>query len=729
MDGTIGRLSNRIRIFSSIGDAGAAEARLNRVAREQLTGAIAGCLDQVLDDDQTVYVIRRLRVQMTCNLELSSDAGLARLWGRSVAVAVLQEIHGSPDTERVVRFRNRPEFVAHFIADLLRGEAWDRWYYSSFNRLRSMNLPAALASLLESDRESLPALLAALDRLNSLEELLGAIDKASLAGIWRRTRENPANLDSAALRYLFDVALAIAGRLGFLRRDGRRFDRTGEASVDLPVHSSPAAGLDPAESRSAAAGSMSDLMAAYTARHATPADWRDSASLSAAIAAILRFLLRQGAIAAPPIVSAPSPGELVARLREFDWLDLPCLAASILDILREIGAPEEPRPLPVRPRAALTPRQKLLLDHLLAVLKERPSAAGAAFGRSTAHADAFRLYAWLVSRFEQWASDELAESFCDRLAAAVAGETRARNLIAALGESGSQVLADACRVLGAVLPAAASPALAQEWIETRAAGIFLLVRAILDAHLQRASALAYPAELWSSLVAAIALRWAGEEYAGGALDPGIALFSGLDVAMPAPDLPRCWSRVEAAAHHRFQAALFGELAAHRLFSGSALHLYRLGTIIGGSPDVWCFGRLREESDEIGDAWLGLWDGRYGTVPEVVEAGSGALPAALDAFAKGSLGVPLADLTFALAAGSLLRLWARWLPRFSSSTNPYLLRNFVRRPGRIRASGDLLYVELESLPLDVVLEMSGYTSITPPVPWLGGRRIGFDIGGR
>ncbi len=48
----------------------------------------------------------------------------------------------------------------------------------------------------------------------------------------------------------------------------------------------------------------------------------------------------------------------------------------------------------------------------------------------------------------------------------------------------------------------------------------------------------------------------------------------------------------------------------------------------------------------------------------------------------SLGLPEADLTITLTAIALLRLWARWLRQFGDSSVPYVLKNFVRRAGRI-----------------------------------------------
>jgi hypothetical protein len=60
--------------------------------------------------------------------------------------------------------------------------------------------------------------------------------------------------------------------------------------------------------------------------------------------------------------------------------------------------------------------------------------------------------------------------------------------------------------------------------------------------------------------------------------------------------------------------------------------------------------------------------------------------------------------------------------------PYLLNNFIRRPGRITVDDETIVVELETRPLDIVMEMAGYTAAIACVPWLGQRRVIFKVRG-
>jgi hypothetical protein len=110
------------------------------------------------------------------------------------------------------------------------------------------------------------------------------------------------------------------------------------------------------------------------------------------------------------------------------------------------------------------------------------------------------------------------------------------------------------------------------------------------------------------------------------------------------------------------------------------------------------------------------------------AGRERLLAALAALEGGELGLPAADLTVALTALAILRLWARWLRQFAGSSAPYLLAQFIQRPGRFYRRADGLLIELERRPLDLVLDIAGYTADLERVPWLGGQKIRFQVQG-
>jgi hypothetical protein len=105
----------------------------------------------------------------------------------------------------------------------------------------------------------------------------------------------------------------------------------------------------------------------------------------------------------------------------------------------------------------------------------------------------------------------------------------------------------------------------------------------------------------------------------------------------------------------------------------------------------------DEADGLAAAWNAS-GARAITTP--------ALQAVFDILAPG-LDEPWTDATLRMSAQAVIRAWARWLKNMGTTSTPYLLHQFIRRPGRIQVQGDAWLVELEPRPLDVVLQLSGY----------------------
>lgn len=302
------------------------------------------------------------------------------------------------------------------------------------------------------------------------------------------------------------------------------------------------------------------------------------------------------------------------------------------------------------------------------------------------------------------------------------------------------------------------------------AGLFLLLRAVGDARLPGLlDGAGYPPRGIPSragaALAALGLRWAGAAGSrAGRLDPGLALFAGLQGTPGLDELRAVWSPVAPEDHRRFQAALLDALAGQRLLTGSTLRIHRLPRSVAGrpalvagcsEPGLWPLGRVLAPGAKPGEVfggWLAAWEQATGGRPETVTCdaslAAGLRAAGLDAMAvrvadgnvaseldgdpvgeireahresrgrllgalrhldAGRLGLPEADLTLGLTAVALLRLWARWLRGFSASTVPYLLDRLIRRGGRIVDAGEVREVRLDPAPLDPVLQMSGYTA--------------------
>jgi hypothetical protein len=324
-------------------------------------------------------------------------------------------------------------------------------------------------------------------------------------------------------------------------------------------------------------------------------------------------------------------------------------------------------------------------------------------------------------------------------------------------------------------------------IETQCAGLFLLLRAVIDARLESVSkAVAGPTTESLSpmgfLLLALAGRWAGEAaIASGCLDPGLGVFAGIDRPPTLGALRHRASRVTPDDLSRLQQSVLRHLAGRRLLHPATLHIYsltvddgKLAVVAGDGASMWPLGRIpteEERAEEITSQWVATWEAAAAILPEVIAVdaplyesiGSGvfvgerridvhrmasgdrrrtgngmetahrndrsALLAALGSIDAGRLGVPSTDLAIGLMSIALLRAWARWLRQFADASVPYLLETFVRRPGRLTVGEDSILVEMEPRPLDIIVDMAGYTDELSQVPWLGGRRIRFEAQGR
>jgi hypothetical protein len=116
-----------------------------------LSGQLAATLKQMLPTtDERVWFIRRLHVDLDLNAGWN-EAHISRVWARHLAVAVARAIVSGADGGNVLWFASRPAYLARFLVDLARGQAWDKWYYESFDGLKMLPVSAALRTVLCDD--------------------------------------------------------------------------------------------------------------------------------------------------------------------------------------------------------------------------------------------------------------------------------------------------------------------------------------------------------------------------------------------------------------------------------------------------------------------------------------------------------------------------------------------------------------------------------------------------
>lgn len=749
MNGRIGHLRNHYRVVGARGTEVALVARLDRIMREQLSATLDAALGKAFAGDDAVYVLRQVKAgTLLSAVESLADAGLARRWAERLAGAVVRSIaKDEGDGTNLVRFEDQSDYLTHFIIALLHGSAWSRWYFGAFVPLRALAAPEALRSVLLDNMRHVPAILSHLHQRGELETLLAALDEKTRDALWRDGLPDSRRADRDSLRPLFAGALRLADETGLWAR--ARPD--GEALFEIYAGSSSA----------------------------QEADWRDQRSLAGGLFDILRFLLSQGYLRR----ADGDEGfllQLDAALASLDWLDAVWLRSSLVSLFS--GADEFA--LPTRSaQHGPTPRQRDLLQTLAALVRDQGLRLDHAADDSS---DALRLFAMLVSRAPQWADEaaakimiahlltlgrllQRADSPAELMLRLRRGDTEgALRSLAPAQRSGASVACafvarlgeQACELLEELAGEVKAGARLVDGIESACAGFSLLLRAMLDTRLHTlAEKINYPprGELpkFKALLLALGLRFGGEAASSPeGIDEGLCLLAGLRERPTLEDLRAAWTEA-GEAEHELQSSLLRVAGGQRLLSAGVMHLYRFDleggamALIAGdeTAQVWPLGRVLKSPDEIAETvavWLDVWEAATGVRPALVaspddagisqelleahEAGRRALRAAWQSLEHGRLDVAEADLTIFLTACLLLRVWARWLRQFSSSSVPYLLDNFIRRKGELRAAQEDLVVWLERMPLDIVIEMAGYLDELEGVPWLEHRRIRFVLRG-
>ena len=85
-------------------------------------------------------------------------------------------------------------------------------------------------------------------------------------------------------------------------------------------------------------------------------------------------------------------------------------------------------------------------------------------------------------------------------------------------------------------------------------------------------------------------------------------------------------------------------------------------------------------------------------------------------------------TFALLADRVASAFAARLRGFRRSSRAFIVERFLKSPGRVIVNDDTIVVRLEANPFWSAAHASGVDTPIDAVPWLGGRRIEFELEG-
>ncbi|HEY0078527.1 MAG TPA: hypothetical protein VGB73_07755 [Pyrinomonadaceae bacterium] len=155
--------------------------RLDRIAAELLAPELEQRFSLFGTDDR-LYFIEQLNVDCTLDIR-RDDRRLSGAWARVLHEDVLGVI--SRGGSVVVVFRDRAEYLAAFLEDLLVGRAWERWYFDEFRHLSARSTGQITVHVLSQDADAGRDAMLELARRRSLDALLAALDDAEAESVVR----------------------------------------------------------------------------------------------------------------------------------------------------------------------------------------------------------------------------------------------------------------------------------------------------------------------------------------------------------------------------------------------------------------------------------------------------------------------------------------------------------------------------------------------------------------
>lgn len=182
---TIDRFQANYVLPAGAPDRAAIQTRMDRLVRERLPAVMADRLIPPPSDENAVYRIRNLRVDLWVDAVGMPDNEIAQRWGQALlAVSTHALVRGSPT--QVVRYDDHAHFVAAFLGDLLAGQAWSRWVYDEFAPLRDLPVGQIAAHVLAPRPALFIEVAQRMAREGQLEPLLRKLDAADVRLIWEQ---------------------------------------------------------------------------------------------------------------------------------------------------------------------------------------------------------------------------------------------------------------------------------------------------------------------------------------------------------------------------------------------------------------------------------------------------------------------------------------------------------------------------------------------------------------
>ncbi len=628
----INHMHCRYRVMGGDAMIGNVAARLDSIARNELSAAFTESMQKTMPVDKRVFVLKKLDAIVNLDVDKgASDQKLARQWAdclvRIATSAVMQNRIHQADMKI---YDDQAAYVAAYITHQVEprvSPASSCWCFSGFSHLAGQERSTAILNALLENRFDIPKVMTLLHRTGRLMRVVDVLGPKNLMTIWIQVVQSPSRQSTRRLQDGSETAN---------RHDGSRVesfsmctDGIEQPTKDKDLFAQAWMLIDRLSLWRKPPLAKEALFESY--RPSSLVDWSDRESLSVAVCDVLRFFEHTGYLKklSKQNVLSGLARRVTQVMKKYDWLDKKRLENELFMLVTK----NHPS-LPQRTRSDATPKQKRLLFDLAGLDKGIVTRYVPA---QDFHALALGMYAALVDRAPGWAGSHLAAKVVEGYAKCLHVVRRSSHPFAVLHQIEQGRLEDACgmlppdqrvrlvegfevvnaledgvELLGSWLrPRMPKPVGSDEYFDTDCAGVFLLLRTLNDLGIvELAQKLAYPTdgivEDSGLLTVPLISRLSGLDPQKGRIDRGILILSSSPQSESLESLAQIWKRVSDEEHRCFQQAFVKTLVGRRLVKSKEVHIYNLEAkdwdgrygigclVAGGSKEaVWPFGALLE----------------------------------------------------------------------------------------------------------------------------------------
>lgn len=189
-------------------DRGASiKGKLDHVAEKLLGRSLERAASGLFFDDSALLFIKNLELDFYLDGGGMNGSAIADVWSRHI-VSATKKVMASPGSENVVFFRDREDYVASYISNLLNGAGGGKWYYGEFDAITKLDTTEAVRKVLSENIDIAGRILLNLRGERLLFKVVELLDEAGAEAIFLQGFEQ---LDGAHATSFGELILILSG--------------------------------------------------------------------------------------------------------------------------------------------------------------------------------------------------------------------------------------------------------------------------------------------------------------------------------------------------------------------------------------------------------------------------------------------------------------------------------------------------------------------------------------